>query len=99
MGGMIAQVLAPNHPEHARSLVSIMSSTGAHNAGWTAPSTLRLVFRPAATDPEAAADRAALVWRHIASHGFPLDEEAVRDRARRSFDRDPRGAAGTVRQM
>jgi pimeloyl-ACP methyl ester carboxylesterase len=99
LGGMIAQMLAAEHPQHVRSLVSVMSSTGARNAGWTAPSTLRLLVRAPARDREAAAQRAVMMWRHIGSHGFPLDEESVRDRAGRAFDRDPRAAAGAGRQM
>ena len=99
MGGMIAQTLAAHHPEHVRSLVSIMSTTGARGAGWMALSSVRLMLRPPPRDREAAAERAAVLSRHIGSHGFALDEEAVRDRARRAFDRDPRAAAGTARQM
>jgi pimeloyl-ACP methyl ester carboxylesterase len=99
MGGMIAQTLAARHPDHVRSLVSIMSSTGSRRAGWVAPSSLRLMFRPPPRDREAAAQRALVLWRHIGSHGFPLDEDSVRDRAMRAFDRDPRAAAGTARQM
>jgi pimeloyl-ACP methyl ester carboxylesterase len=99
MGGMIAQTLAARHPERVRSLVSIMSSTGVRSAGWTAPSTLRLLMAAPPRDREAAAEGAAVMWRHIGSHGFPFDEPSVRDRAKRAFDRDPRGAAGTGRQM
>ena len=99
MGGMIGQTLAAQHSPHVRSLASIISSTGSRRVGWVAPSTLRLMFRPPPRDRDAAAERAAVMWRHIGSTGFPFDEEAVRSRARRSFDRDPRAAAGTARQM
>jgi pimeloyl-ACP methyl ester carboxylesterase len=99
MGGMIGQSLAARHPPLVRSLVSIMSSTGARSAGWVAPSTLRLLFRAPARDREAAAERAAIMFRHIGSQGFPFDEESVRQRARLAFDRDPRAALGTSRQM
>jgi pimeloyl-ACP methyl ester carboxylesterase len=99
MGGMIGQTLAAHYPQHVRSLVSIMSSTGAASAGWVAPSTLRLLLRPAAMDRDGAAERAALLFRHIGSHGFPFDEQGVRERAGASFDRDPGGAAGMARQM
>jgi pimeloyl-ACP methyl ester carboxylesterase len=99
MGGMIAQMLAAEHPKHVRSLVSVMSSTGSRRAGWVAPSSLRLLFRPPPRDRDTAADRAVATFQHIGSHGFPFDEESVRDRARRAFDRDPRAAAGTARQL
>ncbi len=99
MGGMIAQTLAAQHGELVRSLVSIMSTTGARNVGWVAPSTLRLMWRPPPRTREEAASRALVMWRHIGSRGFPFDEGSVRDRAMRAFDRDPRAAAGTARQM
>jgi pimeloyl-ACP methyl ester carboxylesterase len=99
MGGMIAQMLAAHHPEHVRSLVSLSSSTGARRTGWIAPSTLRLLMQPPARDRDAAAARAVAMFRHIGSHGFPFDQEDVRERAGRSFDRDPRAAAGAARQL
>ena len=34
MGGMIAQVVAAQYPQHTRSLISIMSSTGARHLPW-----------------------------------------------------------------
>lgn len=99
MGGMIGQTLAARHPDHVRSLTSIMSSTGSRRVGWTAPSTLRLVLSAPPRDREAAANRAAMMWKHIGSHGFPFDEDYIRERAMRAFDRDPKAAAGTGRQM
>jgi pimeloyl-ACP methyl ester carboxylesterase len=99
MGGMIGQTLAARHPGLVRSLVSIMSTTGARRFGWIAPSTMRLVFRPPARDRDAAADRADTLWRHIGSQGFPYDEAMVRDLAMRSFDRDGGSAAGAGRQI
>ena len=99
MGGMIAQMTAALHPEHVRSLVSIMSTTGAPRAGWAAPSTLRLMFRPPPRTREEAARRAVPMWRHIGSHGFPFDEATVRELAMRGFDRDPQAAAGSGRQL
>lgn len=99
MGGMVAQMLAANHPEHVRSLTSIMSTTGARRAGWIAPSTLRLMFRPPARTREQAAHRALTMWRHIGSHAFELDEAMIQELAMQSFDRDPRQAVGTGRQL
>ncbi|HUO70583.1 MAG TPA: alpha/beta fold hydrolase [Solirubrobacteraceae bacterium] len=99
MGGMIAQTLAASSPRHVRSLVSMLSSTGAASAGWAAPSTVRLMLTPPARTREQAQDRALRMWRHVGSHGFPFDEDRIRDLAGRSFDRDPRAAAGTGRQL
>jgi pimeloyl-ACP methyl ester carboxylesterase len=99
MGGMIGQTLATGYPQYVRSLVSMMSSTGARRAGWPAISTLRLTRRPPPSDREAAATLAVVLWRHIGSHGFPFDEQEVRALAMRSFDRDAYAAAGTARQL
>ena len=99
MGGMIAQTLAAEYPDRVSSLVSIMSSTGSRTAGWVAPSTLRLLLQKPARDREAAAERAALMFGHIGSYGFPTDPDEIRERARLAFDRDPKAAAGTARQM
>jgi pimeloyl-ACP methyl ester carboxylesterase len=99
MGGMIGQTVAALYPQYVRSLVSMSSSTGSRRAGWVAPSTLRLMLSPPPRDRDAAADRAVVLWRHIGSHGFPLDEAEVRELASSSFDRDPRGAAGVARQL
>ncbi len=99
MGGMIAQMLAAEHPQHVRSLTSIMSTTGARRVGWSAPSTLRLMFRPPPRTREQAAERSVSMWRHIGSQGFPFDEPMVRELAGTAFDRDPRGAVGAGRQI
>jgi pimeloyl-ACP methyl ester carboxylesterase len=50
---------------------------------------------PPARDRDGAIERALSSARAIGSPGFPLDEQAVRDRASRSFDRafDPPGVA------
>jgi pimeloyl-ACP methyl ester carboxylesterase len=99
MGGMIAQTLAAEYPEQVRSLVSIMSTTGSLTAGWVAVSTLRLLLGQPARDRDAAAERAAAMFQHVGSRGFPFDEQAVRERAALAFDRDPRAFVGTARQM
>lgn len=38
------------------------------------------------------------IFRHIGSHGYPFDEERVRERAAVGWDRDPT-SAGTPRQI
>ncbi|HEU4973767.1 MAG TPA: alpha/beta hydrolase [Baekduia sp.] len=98
MGGMIGQVLAAEHPHRVRSLVSIMSTTGARRTGRPAPSTMRLLLAKPVAEREAAIARTVRMFRHIGSHGFPFDEAAVRDVAARAFDRghDP---AGVARQL
>ncbi|MDT5015266.1 MAG: hypothetical protein QOD39_1426 [Mycobacterium sp.] len=99
MGGMIAQTVAAHHPGRVRSLTSIMSTTGARRLGRPRLSTWRrmLTSRPPRTRAEAM-DRAANMFRHIGSHGFPFDEQAVREYAGIAWDRDP-SAGGIVRQL
>jgi pimeloyl-ACP methyl ester carboxylesterase len=99
MGGMIAQTVAAHHPGRVRTLTSIMSTTGAARLGRPALSTWRrmLTSRPPRTRGEAM-DRAANIFAHIGSHGFPFDEEAVREYAGIAWDRDP-SPGGIVRQL
>jgi len=47
MGGMIAQVVAINHPDKMRSLTSIMSSTGEHDVGQPTPEAMAAITSPA----------------------------------------------------
>jgi pimeloyl-ACP methyl ester carboxylesterase len=87
MGGMLAQTLAIRHPRRVRSLTSIMSTTGEEGAGQaTEEATAALLSAPARTREEAM-ERSVAVGRVIGSTGFVRDEEAVRERAGRAFDR------------
>lgn len=99
MGGMIAQTVAAHHPGRVRTLTSIMSTTGAPRLGRPAFSTWRrmLTSRPP-RNREEAMNRAANMFCHIGSHGFPFDERSVRETAGIAWDRDPT-AGGIVRQL
>jgi pimeloyl-ACP methyl ester carboxylesterase len=99
MGGMIGQTVAAHHPGRVRTLTSIMSTTGARRLGRPALSTWRLMLtsRPPRTRAEAM-DRAANMFFHIGSHGFPFDRNAVREYAGIAWDRD-QSPAGIVRQL
>ena len=98
MGGMIAQTVAIEHPERVRTLTSIMSTTGDPSVGGATPEALGALLAPPATTREEAQARAVAAYRVIGSPGYPLDEEALRERAGLSFDRahDP---AGVGRQL
>ncbi|WP_026256448.1 alpha/beta fold hydrolase [Mycobacterium sp. 155] len=99
MGGMIAQTVTAHYPGRVRTLTSIMSTTGAPRIGRPALSTWRrmVTTRPPRTRAEAV-DNAVGIFRHIGSHGFPFDEEWVREKAGADWDRDP-STAGTPRQL
>jgi pimeloyl-ACP methyl ester carboxylesterase len=87
MGGMIGQMLAAEHPEAVRSLTSIMSTTGSRWHGQPALSVYRYLLRPPPRDREGYIQRSAEVFGLVGSTGFPRDEQYIRERAARSFDR------------
>jgi pimeloyl-ACP methyl ester carboxylesterase len=99
MGGMIAQTVAAHFPGRARTVTSIMSTTGAPRLGRPAPSTwLRMATARPPRTREEAMTRAAAMFAHIGSHGFPFDERAVRQYAGVAWDRDPT-PGGIERQL
>ncbi|MCZ7470598.1 alpha/beta fold hydrolase [Agrobacterium sp. O3.4] len=101
MGGMIAQVLASDHPDRVLSLTSIMSSTGNPALPQAAPDVMAMMMAPA---PDPAIDQqgflaARLAFaRRIASIGYPFNEDAHRtlllEEVRRNHDPD-----GVARQI
>ncbi|HEU4658471.1 MAG TPA: alpha/beta fold hydrolase [Capillimicrobium sp.] len=87
MGGMIAQTVAARHPAKAASLTSVMSTTGARRIGRPALSTWLRMALPPKTEREASIARNVAIMRHIGSHGFAFDEEAVRAVATEAWER------------
>jgi pimeloyl-ACP methyl ester carboxylesterase len=97
-GGMIAQTLAIRHPQRVMSLASIMSSTGERAVGQPHPEAIpRLLSRPPG-DREGYVEWVRETWRVIGSPGFQADDEALRRRARATFDRGIH-PEGTARQL
>jgi pimeloyl-ACP methyl ester carboxylesterase len=98
MGGMIAQMLAAEHPASVRSLVSIMSNTGSRLSGQPSLAIYRYFLSAAPADREGYIDRTVKVFGAIGSRGLPQDTERHREIAGRSWDRgfDP---AGSGRQL
>jgi pimeloyl-ACP methyl ester carboxylesterase len=94
MGGTIAQTVAIEHPERVRTLTSIMSTTGNPSVGQPSAAAMAAVLAPPATDREGAISRTINAYRIVGSPGFAFDEEGLRDRTGRAFDRsyDPSGA-------
>lgn len=92
MGGMIAQSVAARHPDRVRSLTSIMSTTSP-DVGRATPEALAVLFGPPPAGREETADRAVANARVIGSPGHPLEEERIRAKALRAYDRglDPAG--------
>jgi pimeloyl-ACP methyl ester carboxylesterase len=99
MGGMIAQLVAINHPDRAKSLISIMSTTGRRNLPAGNPQTLSVLFRPPSSDSrDDLIEASLLVQRALSSPGFPVSEAEMNARAERRTDRAPFDLAGLARQ-
>jgi pimeloyl-ACP methyl ester carboxylesterase len=98
MGGMIAQALAIAHPERVLSLCSIMSTTGDPAVGMPTPEALEVLLSPAPRDRDGYIERQLAISKVIGSPGYPHDEERIRKRAARAFDRSFR-PDGVLRQV
>lgn len=92
MGGMIAQVMAIEHPHRVRSLISVMSQPGDPDVGQPTPEAAAALLDPPPTEREAYLDSSAR-WLTWASRRY-ADPERVRRNAARDYDRSfyPEGA-------
>jgi pimeloyl-ACP methyl ester carboxylesterase len=89
MGGMIAQLVAADHPEHILSLTSIMSTSGNPEVPFPANPGATAKMPPPAPDgdPEAVIANAVKVIRLLAGPDYPPDEKRIRDVVVRSMRR------------
>lgn len=88
MGGMIAQLVAANHPEHTLSLTSIMSTTGNPSLPPAKPEAMAvLMTRPPANDFEVFVKHGIKAQKTIGSPGYPTDEAELRARIVADFQR------------
>ncbi|WMD21707.1 alpha/beta hydrolase [Achromobacter seleniivolatilans] len=84
MGGMIAQLLASEHPERVLSLVSMMSSTGNRELPQASPAVMALMTSPAPhplKDEKGYLAHCVAFSKMIAGRGYPFDESAQREQA------------------
>lgn len=99
MGGMIAQIFAATRPEQTRSLVSVMSSSGAPGLpGPTPEAAAVLTGRPDGPDPEAIIAHGLRTRRVLASPGYPTPDDALREQVVAAFERCHH-PAGVARQL
>jgi pimeloyl-ACP methyl ester carboxylesterase len=89
MGGMIAQLVAADHPEHVLSLTSIMSTSGNPAVPFPADPGAIAKMPPAAPgdDQEAIITRAVKMIQVMAGPDYPPDEKRIRDLVVRSMKR------------
>lgn len=96
MGGMIAQLLAIDHPAKVLSLTSIMSTTGNRRLPQARREALAALLErpPANATVDQVIPIGLNVARAIGSPGYPADEARTRDRIARDFQRSfyPEGA-------
>lgn len=104
MGGMIAQIMASEHPARVLSLASIMSATGNPGLPQAAPDVMASMMRPA---PDPYTDEAGFLSqrlgfaRRIAGSAYPLDEETHRILVLEEVSRayDPAGSGRQIAAM
>ncbi|HZV06643.1 MAG TPA: alpha/beta hydrolase, partial [Gemmataceae bacterium] len=88
MGGMIAQLVAADHPEHTLSLTSIMSTSGNPSIPFPAkPEAIAKMPHGAADDREANIANAVKMIQILAGPVYPPDEKRVRDLVIHSMNR------------
>ncbi len=97
MGGMIVQQLAIDSPERLLSLTSIMSTTGDPSVGHPEPEALAGLTRPPAATREQAIEDGVTWFKLVGSPGHPSDDEYLRMKATRNYDR-ANHPAGALRQ-
>ena len=99
MGGMIAQLVAINHPDKTKSLISIMSTTGRRDLPAGNRETLSVLFQPPkSSSRDDLIDASMLVQKALSSPGFPASEAEMRSTAERRTDRAPFDPGGLARQ-
>jgi proline iminopeptidase len=87
MGGMIAQVVAAEHPDRVRSLTSIMSSPAPL---MPRPKVLRALLRPAPRDRDQSIRRMHGFFRLVGGSAYPPTDAELRAKVDRSVRRSYR---------
>ena len=88
MGGMIAQLVALNHPQKARSLISIFSTTSDRSLPPSSPEAqAALMTRPPSADRASVVAHSVKGRRTYASTRWPFDEARLSALVGRNFDR------------
>jgi pimeloyl-ACP methyl ester carboxylesterase len=101
MGGMIAQLVAVDHPRHTRSVTSIMSTTSRPGLPPAKPEAMAVLMTPPPnTERETRIGLAMKAWRIIGSVGpYAADDAELRAIAEHEVDRVPYYPQGIARQL
>lgn len=98
MGGMIAQLMAIEHPHRLRSMTSFMS----HPSNWRSkvvhPRVMRAMLAPPPRTPADQTERLLAIARLLHGSGFPFEEDHTRQYLARAFDRGAH-VDGVMRQI
>jgi pimeloyl-ACP methyl ester carboxylesterase len=87
MGGFIVQSMAIDHPERVRSLCSIMSTTGDPSVPPPTPEAIAALTKVPASDREGYIEQSVETAHQIGATGFDIDDDWIRERSARSYDR------------
>jgi len=87
MGGMIAQIVAIEHPERVRSLTSIMSTSGDRGLPGPKGKVLRALLRPRPLSKVMAVRRYMEIFRLIGSAGYRPTNTELREKVERAVRR------------
>ncbi len=98
MGGMIAQLVAIEHPERVKSLTSIMSTSGDRALPGPKGRVLRALIRPRPRSEPMAIRRMIEFFRLIGGSGYPPTEAELQAKVARSVRRSYR-PDGLARQL
>jgi pimeloyl-ACP methyl ester carboxylesterase len=98
MGGRIAQIMAIRHSHRMSTLTSIMSTMGDPGYPPPNPEAYKVLLMPAPKNRAGYIEYYVQIAQVLSGSGFSPDEDRVRERAGRAFDRrfNP---AGVARQM
>ena len=87
MGGMIGQLLAANYPERVLSLTSIMSTSGLRSLPGPSIKVIKLMLAKRGGTTEEYVATSMKLWRVIGSPAYVPNEEELRERILRSYNR------------
>lgn len=100
MGGMIAQLMAIDHPERVQTLTSIFSTTGNRRLPPPKPAALEALLTrvPGNATLDEVIERGIKVARAIGSPAYPASEERLRERITSNYHRGfyPEGPARQI---